>query len=81
MDCAICLRRRQQQRTRERLDVELHAILGALQPHVVLIDDAQGFNGTNGAPTVAEFSRQVETTFPQRKVEVAQRIFRIVPNS
>jgi hypothetical protein len=70
-----------EQRTRERLDVELQAILSAPQPHIVLIDDAQGFDGRNGAPTVADFSRQIETTFPQHRVEVAQQIFRIRPCS
>jgi len=66
-----------EQRTRERLDIELKAILSDTKPHIVLIDDAQGFNGLNAAPTVGEFSRQIETSFPQRNVEVAQQIIRI----
>jgi hypothetical protein len=65
--------------TRDRLDSELNAILRDAQPHIVLIDDAQGFNGQNGAPTREEFQSQIEASFPQRRVDVGRQIFRIVP--
>jgi len=67
--------------TRDRLDRELDAILRDSKPHIVLIDDAQGFNGQNGAPTLAEFTGQIETSFPQRAVQVERRIIRIIPRT
>src|SRR5947209_2730749 len=55
-----------EQHSRDRLDAELRAILSDAKPHIVLIDDAQGFNGQQGAPTLAEFRRQLDADFPPR---------------
>ena len=67
------------QHTRDRLDTELNAILSDPKPHIVLIEDAQGFDGQNGAPTLEEFRQQIETALSQRRVEVERQIIRIVP--
>ena len=66
-----------EQHTRDRLDIELNAILSDPKPHIVLIDDAQGFNGQNGAPTIEQFRREIEAHFPERQVEVECQIIRI----
>ncbi|HKD79723.1 MAG TPA: hypothetical protein VKH81_08520 [Candidatus Angelobacter sp.] len=63
---------------KQRLTSELEAILGHPIPqHVVLMDDARGLNGQNGAPTVEELKRRIETEFAGRTVEVAYDILRI----
>jgi hypothetical protein len=64
----------------QRLGVELDAILTHRQMgHVVLMDDARGLNGQNGAPTLAGLTSQIESRFPEMKVEVAYDILRIIP--
>lgn len=68
----------------QRLGVELDAILrhrpgSSANGHVILMDDARGLNGENGAPTVAELSRRIGDEFPGHKVEVAYDILRITP--
>jgi hypothetical protein len=69
----------------QRLGVELNAILRhgvagqTVTGHVILMDDARGLNGKNGAPTVAELTQHIESEFPGRKVEVAYDILRITP--
>ena len=63
----------------QRLTTELEAILRHPLPgHVVLMDDARGLNGLNGAPTVAELKQRIESEFPGRQVEVQYDILRIV---
>lgn len=67
---------------RQRLTTELEAILrDSGNQHVVLMDDARGLNGQNGAPTVAELKQRIELEFPGRKVEVKFDILRITPRS
>ena len=63
---------------RQRLTTELEAILEHPVPgHVILMDDARGLNGQNGAPTVAELKDRIERKFSGRKVEVKHDILRI----
>lgn len=72
---------------RQRLGVELDAILRhaaahkQASGHVILMDDANGLNGQNGAPTIADVTRSVESDFPGHKVEVAYNILRITPQT
>jgi hypothetical protein len=64
----------------QRLGVELDSILRhPVQSHVILMDDARGLNGQNGAPTIAELTQRFESQFPGHKVEVAYDILRITP--
>ena len=70
------------QGNRQRLTTELEAILHhPLQEHVILMDDARGLNGQNGAPTVAELQQRIESEFPGRQVEVQYDILRITKHS
>lgn len=62
---------------RQRLTAELDAILRDRTEHVILMDDARGLNGQNGAPTVDELKRKIETEFSGRKVEVKYDILRV----
>jgi hypothetical protein len=64
---------------KRRLTSELEAILHHPIPHVILMDDARGLNGQNGAPTVAELKQRIEAEFPGRRVEVKHDILRITP--
>jgi hypothetical protein len=65
---------------KQRLTSELEAVLGhSLRQHVILMDDARGLNGQNGAPTVAELKHRIEAEFPGRNVEVKYDILRITP--
>jgi hypothetical protein len=64
---------------RQRLTIELEAVLGhRVKGHVILMDDARGLNGQNGAPTVAELKQRIESQYPGRLVEVKHDILRIV---
>src|SRR5262249_45617981 len=50
---------------RQRLTGELEAILASPIPgHVILMDDARGLNGQNGAPTVEQLKQRIESAFP-----------------
>ena len=61
-----------------RLTSELEAVLRhAVAGHVILMDDARGLNGENGAPTVAELSKRIQSEFPGKKIEVKHDILRI----
>jgi hypothetical protein len=63
-----------------RLSVELEAILRhQVKGHVILMDDADGLNGKDGAPTIADITRCTEMDFPGRKVTVSHNILRITP--
>jgi hypothetical protein len=65
---------------KQRLTTELESILRHQVPdHVILMDDARGLNGQNGAPTVEELKKQIEAEFPGRSVEVKYDILRIEP--
>jgi hypothetical protein len=63
---------------RQRLTTELEAILKHPVPgHVILMDDARGLDGRNGAPTIAELTERIERKFSGRSVEVKHDILRI----
>jgi hypothetical protein len=65
---------------KRRLTSELEAILGHhVKNHVILMDDARGLNGLNGAPTVAELKQHIESQFPGRSVKVEHDILQITP--
>jgi hypothetical protein len=67
------------QGNKQRLTTEMEAILNQRADHIILMDDAHGLNGQNGAPTVAQLKQQIESRFPTRVVEVKQNILRITP--
>lgn len=63
---------------KQRLASEFEAILRhPVARHVILMDDARGLNGQNGAPTIAEVTQRIQSEFPGRKVEVKHDILRI----
>jgi hypothetical protein len=62
-----------------RLSTELEAILRHPLRHVILLDDARGFNGQNGAPTVVELKARIESEFTGRRVDLKHDILRITP--
>ena len=65
---------------KQRLTSELEAILqDSTHQHVILMDDARGLNGQNGAPTIPQLKQRIEAEYPGRKVEVKYDILRIVP--
>lgn len=67
---------------KQRLTSELKAILGhAIKQHVILMDDAHGLSGQNGAPTVPQLKQHIEVEFPGRMVEVKYDILRITPKT
>ena len=67
---------------KRRLSVELEAILDhPVKGHVILMDDAHGLDGKNGALTVPELKSRVDSQFPGRHVEVKYDILRITPPS
>jgi hypothetical protein len=67
---------------KQRLTSELEAILGHRIPgHVILMDDARGLNGQNGAPTVEQVKQRIEAAFPGREVSVKYDILRITPKT
>jgi hypothetical protein len=69
-----------EQGDKKRLGVELDAILRhEINGHVILMDDAHGLNGENGALTIEQVTKQIQKDFPNRKVEVAFDILRITP--
>ena len=61
----------------QRLSAELDMILGHRYPHIILLDDARGLTGRDGIPSVDDVKSYVESTFPQRSVEVKYDIMRI----
>jgi predicted O-methyltransferase YrrM len=67
---------------KQRLTTELEAILRHPVPgHVILMDDARGLNGQNGAPTVEQLEQRIQSEFPGRNVEVKHDILRITPSA
>ena len=61
------------------VEAELRAILAEPVDHVVLVDDARCFDGTNGYPTVEEVKALVSELQPTREMQVADDIMRIYP--
>jgi hypothetical protein len=61
----------------QRLSAELEMILSHPYPHMILLDDARGLTGRDGIPSVEDVKAYVESTFPQRTVEVKYDIMRI----
>lgn len=67
---------------KRRLSVELESILQhPVKGHVILMDDAHGLDGKNGALTVPALKSRIESEFPGHKVEVEHDILRITPPS
>ncbi len=65
---------------KQRLTTELEAILRhRIQAHVILMDDARGLNGQNGAPTVEQLTQRITAQFPGHDVQVKHDILRITP--
>jgi hypothetical protein len=67
---------------KQRLSAEFEAILRhPAKGHVILMDDARGLDGRNGALTVDQLKSRIESEFPDRKVEVKYDILRITPRA
>ena len=66
---------------KQRLTSEFEAILRHPMQHLILMDDARGLNGQNGALTVEEFKRRIDAEFPERFVEVKYDILRVTSSS
>jgi len=49
---------------------ELDAIVGSLYHHVILIDDARSFNGTNDFPTIPELKEHMLSLWPGCDINV-----------
>jgi hypothetical protein len=63
-----------------RLAGELDAILRhPVRGHVILLDDARGLDGRNGALTIEQLKRAIAAEFPERAIEVKHDIVRITP--
>jgi len=63
-----------------RLLTELSAILSAsIREHVVLMDDARMFVGTESKFNARQLVAWIEQEHPNRKVEIVRDIFRITP--
>jgi hypothetical protein len=65
----------------QRLSAELEMILSHRFAHIILLDDARGFTGRDGIPSVGEVKAHVESRFPQRAVRVEYDIMRITPRN
>jgi hypothetical protein len=61
-----------------RIGVELRAILARPERHVVLLDDANGIRGEDGAP-LEPFVAALGRDFPEHAFEVRHNILRITP--
>ncbi len=64
---------------KQRLRTELQAILSHSPKHVILMDDARGLDGQNGAPTVEQLQQRIAADFPGHGTEVKHDILRITP--
>ncbi|HLT08300.1 MAG TPA: hypothetical protein VK014_12290 [Cyclobacteriaceae bacterium] len=58
---------------------ELKTIFSSSLPHGILIDDARHFVGQEDYPSIDELCFLVKELAPQRKVEVADDIIRVMP--
>ncbi|AWO00228.1 hypothetical protein DLD77_00160 [Chitinophaga alhagiae] len=56
---------------------ELDAILQQDVPHVLLIDDAQGFTGENDYPTIEELTNYIKKKAPAYQVQVEDYVIRV----
>jgi hypothetical protein len=61
----------------DRIVIELQAIFASAYDHVVLIDDARGFSGRNGAASIEDLRGLVARQAPGRTLEVRDDIVRI----
>lgn len=61
----------------DRIVIELEAIFACPYDHVVLIDDARGFSGRNGAASIDDLRGLVARKAPGRTLEVRDDIVRI----
>jgi hypothetical protein len=61
------------------INAELRTVLAANPNHVVIIDDARDFNGTNDYPTLAEVQNFVVITYPHLAFENKNDLIRIYP--
>jgi hypothetical protein len=59
---------------------ELEAILKSQMPHIILIDDARLFNGTNDYPTINEIKSIIAKSGKEYLVEVKDDIIRLILN-
>lgn len=59
---------------------ELTAIFRSDLKHILLIDDARLFNGTNDYPPITELSEFVSKHKPESKIKIENDIIRITPN-
>ena len=67
---------------KRRLSVELEAILRhAVKGHVILMDDAHGLDGKNGALTIGDLKSRIDSEFPGHHVEVKYDILRVTPSA
>lgn len=57
--------------------LELDALFGDARAHVILIDDANWFNGSGGYPTIEELRQRVAREYPGRQMDVKDNIIRI----
>ena len=65
---------------RDRLVNELRAILcDREKQHVILMDDAHGLSGQNGAPTLEQLKATLAEELRRRDVQVRHNILRITP--
>ncbi len=62
-----------------RLGSELEAILRHLPTHVVLLDNADCYDGLDGHPNLAALTERVQRDFPGRQLEVQWNMVRITP--
>lgn len=67
------------EKDKSRLSTELQSILRHPLRHVILMDDAHGLNGENGALTIEELKSRIGSEFPGHKVDVSYDILRITP--
>jgi hypothetical protein len=58
---------------------EMKAILQSMHPHVILIDDARLFTGSNDYPAIAELEKLTETAGKRMQIETRDDIIRITP--
>ena len=59
---------------------ELETILKSSLPHVILIDDARLFNGTQDYPTIEEIKNIIEKSHSTYSLEIKDDIIRIIVN-
>ena len=63
------------------ISVELQSIFShRIKRHVILIDDARLFNGTNGYPDIADLLREIRQG-SNHKVEISADIIRLTPRA